>query len=113
MTIRPAGLSALKHWLRCCREPFPREKDRILAEILSLQGLMPLLMQQRNGRPWTPDERAQLTQHLCRLRSLSPYLMALLAPGSVLLLPLLAWWLDRRRKKRTEKEQGIRSGFTT
>jgi hypothetical protein len=102
MTSPPAGSSVLWKWVQYCRDPFQREKDRIRAEILSFQGLMPLLMQQRNGRQWTADERAQLAQHLRHLQSLSPYLLTLLAPGSFVLSPLLAWWLDRRRKKRNE-----------
>ena len=103
MTSPLAGSSLLRKWVQYCRDPFQREKDRIRAEILSFQGLMPLLMQQRNGRRWTTDERAQLAQHLHRLQSLSPYMLALLSPGSFVLLPLLAWWLDRRRKKRNER----------
>lgn len=89
-----------ERWRRW-QEPFHRERDRIRAEILSCQGLMPLLMKQRNGAPWTLDERAELIGHLRRLTSIGPYLLALIAPGSFLLLPLLAWWLDRRRTKRS------------
>jgi uncharacterized Tic20 family protein len=33
---------------------------------------------------------------------LSPYLAVLILPGSFLLLPLLAWWLDRRRHRRDD-----------
>jgi hypothetical protein len=106
MTSLLAGSSVLWKWVQSCRDPFQREKDRIRAEILSFQGLMPLLMQQRNGRRWTVEERAQLAQHLRHLQSLSPYLLMLLAPGSFALLPLLAWWLDRRRKKRNEGGKG-------
>ena len=106
MTSPPAGFSVLLKWLQSCQDPFQREKDRIRAEILSFQGLMPLLMQQRNGRRWTANERAQLAEHLRHLQSLSPYLLTLLAPGSFVLLPLLAWWLDRRRKKRNEEAKG-------
>lgn len=80
--------------------PLGRERDRIRAEIQSVQGLLPLLMKQRNGGRWTAEERAQLRAHLRSLTSLSPYLMVLLAPGSVIWFPLLAWWLDRRRKRR-------------
>ena len=113
MTTLPARLSLLRKWVQYCREPFHRGKDRVLAEILSFQGLMPLLMQQRNGRRWTVDERAELAQHLRRLQSLSPYLLALMAPGSFALLPLLAWWLDRRRKKRHEREERDIAGSRT
>ena len=65
-----------------------------------MRGLMPLLMKSRNGGQWTPAERAQLLHHLRRLTHLSPYLLFLLLPGSALMLPLYAWWLDRRRLRR-------------
>jgi hypothetical protein len=93
------AVSAL-NW-RQWQEPFHRERDRIRAEIVNCRGLMPLLMKQRNGAPWTTEERTELIGHLRRLSSLGPYLLALIAPGSFVLLPLLAWWLDRRRKKRS------------
>jgi hypothetical protein len=38
-----------------------------------------------------------LKAHLRRLSSISRYLVVLAMPGGVLLLPALAWWLDRRR----------------
>lgn len=98
--IKDARLIAAGTRWRQWQEPFHRERDRIRAEIISCQGLMPLLMKQRNGAPWTADERKELVDHLRRLSSLGPYLLALIAPGSFVLLPLMAWWLDRRRKKR-------------
>lgn len=77
-----------------------RERDRIIAEMLKIRGLMPLLMKPRNGQSWTRAERRELLEQLRALSSLSPYLLAVALPGSVLMLPLLAWWLDRRRRKR-------------
>jgi hypothetical protein len=68
--------------------------------MLGIQGLLPLLMKQRNGSRWTPAERAQLQDHLRGLTSLSPYVLVLLTPGSFVLFPILAWWLDRRRQRR-------------
>jgi hypothetical protein len=68
--------------------------------MLGIQGLLPLLMKQRNGNKWTPDERAQLRCHLRSLTSLSPYFLVFLLPGSFILFSVLAWWLDRRRQKR-------------
>ena len=78
------------------QDPWQRERQRIRAEF-GAQGLMPLLMKARNGAGWTKDERIQLWHHLREIASLSPYLIALLAPGSMVLLPVVAWWLDRRR----------------
>ncbi|MGH8703050.1 MAG: hypothetical protein ACREVR_17990 [Burkholderiales bacterium] len=42
----------------------------------------------------------ELTAHLRRLSSISRYLVVLAMPGGVLVLPALAWWLDRRRNRR-------------
>ena len=83
--------------------PLTRERDRIRAEMQVIQGLLPLVMKQRNGSKWTPAERTQLQGYLITLTSLGPYLLALMAPGSFVLFPLLAWWLDRRRRKRTDR----------
>lgn len=68
-----------------------------LSEILRLSGLMPLLMRTRNRTHWSPEQRAVIRVHLRRLRNISPYLVVLALPGSLLLLPVLVWWLDRRR----------------
>jgi hypothetical protein len=54
-------------------------------------------MKARNKQRWTREDRAELRMHLQRLSNISPYLIVLALPGSFLLLPLLAWWLDRRR----------------
>ena len=57
-------------------------------------------MKPRNGASWTPEERRQLLGQLRRLSRLSPYLLLLILPGSILILPFYAWWLDRRRQRR-------------
>lgn len=89
----------------CFHAPLSRERDRIRAEMLKSQGLLPLLMKQRNGSKWTAADRAQLQDHLRSLTSLGPYLLVLLAPGSFFLVPALAWWLDRRRQTRNDHGQ--------
>ena len=61
---------------------------------------MPLLMKQRNGDRWTTDERQELKDQLNALSQISPYLVTLAMPGSMLMLPVLAWGLDRRRGRR-------------
>ena len=76
--------------------------QRVLSEILSTRGMLPLLMKARNGGQWTAEEKALLLMHLRRMAHLSPYLIALLLPGSVLILPMYAWWLDRRRNRRAD-----------
>ncbi|MBA2485553.1 MAG: hypothetical protein H0V35_05545 [Nitrospira sp.] len=89
----------------CCHAALSRERDRIRAEMQGIRGLLPLLMKPRNGSRWTPVELAQLRGHLRNLTSLSPYLLVLMAPGSFVLFPLLAWWLDLRRQKRNNPGQ--------
>ena len=77
-----------------------RERDRLLAEVVSVKTLMPLLMKQRNGERWTRQDRAALREQLRALGHLSPYLLIMVLPGSFALVPILAWWLDRRRGRR-------------
>lgn len=79
-----------------------RETQRILAELIATRGMMPLLMKARNGGQWTPAEKQEILVHLRRMAHLSPYLIALLLPGSMLVLPVYAWWLDRRRLNRRD-----------
>mgnify|MGYP003334175848 CR=1 FL=1 len=76
-----------------------REKRRLLAEMSQVRGLMPLLMKPRNKQRWTVEDKAELQIHLRRLSNISPYLIVLALPGSFILLPALAWWLDRRRNR--------------
>jgi hypothetical protein len=83
--------------IRSLRERAARERRYLVSEFAQVSGLMPLLMKRRNGRIWTPDDRAELGRHLRRLSNLSPYLAVLILPGGLLMLPALAWWLDRRR----------------
>jgi hypothetical protein len=68
--------------------------------VLKAKGLMPLLMKQRNGSRWSAEERRELLDRLNALSQISPYLVAMAVPGSMLMLPVLAWWLDRRRGRR-------------
>lgn len=77
-----------------------RERDVILSEFGKARGLMPLLMKRRNGGNWSRAERAELHERLRSLATLSPYLFVLMLPGSFAFLPVLAWWLDRRRHRR-------------
>lgn len=73
---------------------------QVLAEMAKVEGLIPLLMKQRNGTRWTSEDRKTLKQQLRSLARLSPYILAIVLPGGLLALPLIAWWLDRRRLRR-------------
>jgi len=86
--------------LREILELADRERRFILAEVVQVKGLMPLLMKPRNKQRWSPEDRAQLRAHLRRLSKISPYLVVLVMPGGFVILPALAWWLDRRRIRR-------------
>ena len=77
-----------------------RERLRLSAQMARTRELLPLLMKQRNGYRWSAAERLEIRAHLRSLLSLSPYLIVFLLPGGLLLLPVLAWWLDRRRQRR-------------
>lgn len=96
-----AGLELqLPAWWRQLLSSQRREVQRILGELMATRGLMPLLMKARNGGQWTPREKDEVLAHMRRMAHLSPYLIALALPGSVILLPAYAWWLDRRRLRR-------------
>ncbi len=77
-----------------------RERQQITRELTKIKGLMPLLMKRRNGGRWSIDERHELIEQLHAFAHLSPYFVVLVMPGSFMLLPALAWWLDRRRGQR-------------
>lgn len=72
----------------------------MLQGMVKIRGLMPLLMKKRNGQAWSVEERAALLEQLRAVAHVSPYLVVVLLPGSFAMLPVLAWWLDRRRQDR-------------
>ena len=79
-----------------------RERSRLLGEMAQVRGLMPLLMKRRNGHRWSRDEKNHLRQQLGALAHLSPYVAVMVLPGSFVVIPILAWWLDRRRIQRSQ-----------
>ena len=81
-----------------------RERKALLAEMVQVSGLMPLLMKPRNKQQWTPEDKRQIVTHLRRLYVVSPYLAVMVMPGSFIVLPALAWWLDRRRQNNLRKD---------
>lgn len=100
MAEAKSATPALPGWWQQILTSQRREARRVLSELLATRGIMPLLMKARNGGQWTPAEKEEILGHLRRMVHLSPYLVALVMPGSMLLLPAYAWWLDRRRLKR-------------
>lgn len=77
-----------------------RERRRLRDELAAMRGAWPLLMKQRRGGTWTPEDKQQLKSMVRSASAVSPYLFIWALPGSVLLLPFLAWYLDTRRKQR-------------
>ena len=77
-----------------------REKSRLRLEMEQIRGALSLLMKQRNGGKWTQQDKGELKKILRSVSSVSPYLLIWVLPGSVLILPFLAWHLDTRRKRR-------------
>ena len=62
---------------------------------------MRLLMKNRNtSEKWTREEIREIRAHLRHIAMLVPALIIFLLPGGLLLLPLLAEVLDRRKKIR-------------
>lgn len=102
MTVRESVDVVIPGWWQQLVSSQRREVRRVLAELLATRGLMPLLMKARNGGQWTAAEREEILVHLRRMAHVSPYLIALLLPGSIFCLPIYAWWLDRRRLNRRD-----------
>lgn len=63
-------------------------------------GVIRVLMKRRNGQAWTIEDRAFLRAKVRALARWTPALFLFLLPGSMLLLPAYAWFLDRRRRTR-------------
>ena len=95
LIVRPGAL------FRSLRDLTARERQFLTGEILHARELMPLLMKPRNNQHWTAEDKRELALRLRRLTVISPYLVVLAMPGGMLILPVLAWWLDRRRGRRT------------
>ena len=57
-------------------------------------------MKRRNHGPWSEQERAELVSHLRRPSDSRPIWRLSVLPGGFIILPVLAWWLDRRRMQR-------------
>jgi hypothetical protein len=85
-----------------------REQMHLRSEMAKVSGLMPLLMKPRNAQRWSHEDKRELVVHLRRLSSISPYLVVLVMPGGMLVLPALAWWLDRRRDRNRQSQAALK-----
>jgi len=84
-----------------------RERKYMILEISQVKGLMPLLMKPRNKMKWSKKDKHELMRHLKRLSQVSPYIAVIVLPGGFAMLPVLAWWLDRRRGRRVPRGAGL------
>jgi hypothetical protein len=94
-----ASYSKAPAWLCSLMASNKREKRRLADELMHIKGAWPLLMKQRRGGKWTADDKVELKTMLRSASRVSPYVFIWAIPGSMLLLPFLAWYLDRKRKK--------------
>ncbi|GAB3482565.1 hypothetical protein [Polaromonas eurypsychrophila] len=85
-----------------------REKHRFREELAHIKGAWPLLMKQRKGDTWTPEDKVQLKAMVRSASSVSPYLFIWAIPGSMVLLPFLAWFLDGQRKRRAVERRRLK-----
>ena len=99
-TVIGAPLLPVRRGLQMLAEVQRRERLRLAAEMSQTRGLMPLLMKQRNGYHWTDEDRKTIRADVAALMHMSPYLILFVAPGGFFVMPVLAWWLDRRRIQR-------------
>lgn len=82
-----------------------REKNRLRSELAVMKGSVVWLVRQRRLGHWSVQERTHLRQVMRSASSVSPYLIIWVVPGSMLILPFLAWFIDHKRKTRREPEQ--------
>jgi hypothetical protein len=99
-------LTPVRRGLQVMADVQRRERLRLASEIAQTRELMPLLMKQRNGLRWSDEDRRVLKKDMRALAHLSPYLVLFVAPGGFFVMPVLAWWLDRRRNRRPESAEG-------
>ena len=85
-------------WLGAFLAGNSREKTRFKREMATIRGSVVWLVRQRRQGQWTTAERAHLREVMRTASSVSPYLVIWVVPGSLLLLPFLAWFIDHRRK---------------
>ena len=82
-----------------------REKSRLKREVATMKGSVVWLVQQRRQGHWNAEERAHLRDVMRSASSVSPYLFIWVIPGPMLILPFMAWVLDKQRKRRERKQQ--------
>jgi len=80
-----------------------KNRDMILEESQHIRGFMRLLMKYRNtGIELTREETHDLKSYVKRLSLHVPVLIIIVLPFGLVLLPILAEILDRRKKSRNQ-----------
>lgn len=100
-----AKMPAAPVWFSSMVAGNSREKNRVRSELGQIRGGLRLLVKPGRGQRWTTEERHEIRKTLRSMHSVSPYLLIWALPGSVLILPFLAWHLDARRKRRQRRAQ--------
>jgi len=78
-----------------------KNRDLILHETQQIRDFFRLLMKPRNtGVKWTGEEIRHIKSHLKHLSLSIPILIIFTLPFGLVLLPILAEVLDRRKKSR-------------
>ena len=101
-----AGQTKVPKWVDSLVASNGREKTRMRHELGKIKGALPLLMKPRNGGKWTAQDRLEIRRMLQAASAVYPYLIIWVLPGSIVLLPFLAWHLDVRRKGRELGREG-------
>jgi hypothetical protein len=83
-----------------------RERRHIQSELVQAKGLVRLLVKPRNKQHWTTQDKSELRLYLKCLSRICAYMAVLLMPGGLVVLPVMAWWLHRRRASCTVPTSG-------
>ncbi len=74
-----------------------RARAAMLFHVSQAQGLMHLLKKSRNGMSWSKEDKIALRRHLNHLAKALPAFGIFSLPGGLLIMPLLATFLERRK----------------
>lgn len=85
-----------------------KNKELIFSETRQVNGFMKLLMKQKNtGAEWTKTEKDQLKKYLQHMALYIPVLFIFLLPLGMLLIPIMAEILDRRKASRSTQDKSL------
>ncbi|TAN41840.1 MAG: hypothetical protein EPN22_13955 [Nitrospirae bacterium] len=87
------------------RRIFENNRELILSEGRFFNDFIHLVFKERNSsEKWTDEELRLLRKHLKHLTAYIPGLIVFFLPGSMLLLPILAEAIDRRKHLRNAQK---------